>query len=255
MYETDGESMIAVLLGSESIVDFLANIDMVKAIHESDTQLLKELETKLDEIEQKKADLEAVEEKLLVQKSELETHRSQVAAQRGELATARGRVQELRDAAIEDIERLEAESKRIQQELAARQSTWEYGGGAMSWPVSGTVTSEFGMRVNPISGKYALHAGIVIGVSTGTPVRAAADGIVINSGWNSGGYGNLVMIDNGSNIVTCYAHNSSLAVSVGQAVVRGEVIAYAGSTGNSTGPHCHFEVRVSGEPQNPRAWF
>ncbi|MDR2156469.1 MAG: M23 family metallopeptidase, partial [Clostridiales Family XIII bacterium] len=100
-----------------------------------------------------------------------------------------------------------------------------------------------------------LHAGIDIPAPTGTPIRAAGDGAVIFAGWNSGGYGYMVMIDHGSGIVTLYAHNSSVAVSAGQTVTRGQTIAYAGSTGDSTGPHCHFEVRVYGTPQNPRQWL
>jgi len=255
MYETSGDSVLVVLLGSESIVDFMANIEMIKKIHESDTQLLAEMEEQLDEVERKKEDLESIQEKLVEDKAALETHKQALSGQKSDLAAAKSRMQDIKDAAIEDIERLEAESNRIQSMLAGRDSAFDYGGGAMSWPVSGRITSEYGMRVNPVTGVYKLHAGIDIGVGTGTPVHAAADGVVIFAGWNSGGYGNFVMIDNGSSIVTCYAHNSSVAVSVGQSVSRGQVIAYAGSTGNSTGPHCHFEVRVNGAPQNPRTWL
>jgi murein DD-endopeptidase MepM/ murein hydrolase activator NlpD len=126
----------------------------------------------------------------------------------------------------------------------------------MGWPVNGRVTSEFGWRVHPISHARSLHAGIDIAAPTGAPVYAAADGVVVKSqsGWN-GGYGNVVIVDHGSGIMTLYGHNSSLASSYGQEVKRGDVIAYVGNTGNSTGPHCHFEVRVNGVPQNPRGWL
>ncbi|MDR1798205.1 MAG: peptidoglycan DD-metalloendopeptidase family protein [Clostridiales Family XIII bacterium] len=254
MYETGDESMLVVLLGSENIVDFMANIDMIKAIHQSDQELLEQMEKMLNDLEAAKAELEQIEAMLVSEKEEMEAQKATLEANKAQQAAAAAEVQSIRDAALEDIEALEAESKKIQAELAARQSTWEYGGGAMSWPVQGTVTSEYGMRTNPVTGRYVLHAGIDIGVGYGTPVHAATDGVVTKAQWY-GGYGNAVIIEHGSGIYTLYGHNSSLLVSVGQAVSRGDVIALAGSTGNSTGPHVHFEVIVNGSPQNPRGWL
>ena len=259
MYETDSGSLFAVLLGSESIVDFLSNLDMVKRIHESDRQLLDELQGKLDALEDKKAEVQRIEEALTAQKTSLEEYKASLDVKKSEVDAAKARAQEIRDAAYEDLVELEKESKRIEQELASRHSDLTYGGGPLAWPCYGRITSEYGMRVNPVHGAYILHAGIDVGVSTGTPIRAAADGVVIFAGW-SGGYGNFVMIDHGvmedgRAVVTCYAHNSGFAVSNGRSVLKGDVIAYAGSTGNSTGPHCHFEVRVNGSPQNPRGWL
>ncbi len=124
-----------------------------------------------------------------------------------------------------------------------------YGGG-MIWPISGPITSEFGWRTHPIFGSQRFHSGLDIGGDYGLPVHAAASGTVIESGW-IGGYGNTIMIDHGGGIVTLYGHNESLAVGVGQYVNQGDVVAYCGSTGNSTGPHCHFEVRLGGEPVSP----
>lgn len=124
-----------------------------------------------------------------------------------------------------------------------------YGGG-MIWPISGPITSEFGWRTHPIFGSARFHSGLDIGGDYGMPIHAAQSGVVIEAGW-IGGYGNTVMIDHGGGIVTLYGHNESLAVGVGQQVSQGQVIAYCGSTGNSTGPHCHFEVRVGGEPVSP----
>ena len=95
------------------------------------------------------------------------------------------------------------------------------------------------------------HPGIDIANDMGTPIVATADGVVTTAGWNDGGYGNMVDIDHGNGMSTLYGHNSELAVSAGQTVSKGQVIAYAGSTGNSTGPHVHFEVRVNGDPVNP----
>ncbi|HVI41383.1 MAG TPA: M23 family metallopeptidase, partial [Anaerovoracaceae bacterium] len=116
------------------------------------------------------------------------------------------------------------------------------------------VTSEFGMRYHPILKVNKMHTGIDIGAASGTKVLAANSGTVIKAGWNNS-YGNVVMIDHGGGIVTLYAHNSKLLVSTGDVVAKGQNISLVGSTGNSTGPHIHFEVRVNGEYKNPRDWL
>ena len=123
---------------------------------------------------------------------------------------------------------------------------------SMMNPVEGEleVTSDFGWRTHPITGTQKFHSGIDLAYDYGMPVHAAAGGVVNTAGWVSG-YGYLVAIDHGGNVETLYGHNEMLAVAVGQTVKMGDVIAYAGSTGNSTGPHCHFEVRLNGEPVNP----
>ena len=120
----------------------------------------------------------------------------------------------------------------------------------MIWPISGPITSPFGWRTHPIFGSQRFHSGLDIGGDYGMPIHAAKAGVVSHAGW-IGGYGNTVMIDHGGGIVTLYGHNQSLNVSVGQQVSQGQVIAFCGSTGNSTGPHCHFEVRLNGEPVSP----
>lgn len=163
--------------------------------------------------------------------------------------------------------RAREEAARLAQQQAAQQSnvttpaSIEYdgetetysppsSGGAMIWPISGPITSEFGWRTHPIFGSQRFHSGLDIGGDYGLPIHAALSGVVIESGW-IGGYGNTIMIDHGGGIVTLYGHNESLAVGVGQTVSQGQVVAYCGSTGNSTGPHCHFEVRLNGEPVSP----
>lgn len=118
------------------------------------------------------------------------------------------------------------------------------------WPVNGEITSKFGWRNAPIEDASEIHQGIDIAVATGTPVVAAADGVVARSGY-IGGYGNMVQINHGNGIETIYGHNSQLIVSVGQTIKKGQVIAYAGSTGISTGPHLHYEVRVNGKAVDP----
>lgn len=124
------------------------------------------------------------------------------------------------------------------------------GTGEMLYPLIGPITSEFGWRTHPIFGGSKFHSGIDIGGDYGMEIRAARGGVVSHAGWIDG-YGNTIMIDHGGGLVTLYGHNQSFAVSVGKTVKQGEVIAYCGSTGNSTGPHCHFEVRLNGEPVSP----
>ncbi len=122
------------------------------------------------------------------------------------------------------------------------------------WPARGTVSSGFGWRVGPFGGGNELHPGIDIAYAMGAPVVATADGEVVVSG-PAGGYGNLVQIDHGNGIATLYGHNSQLAVAVGQQVKKGQVISYAGSTGYSTGPHVHYEVRVNNTPIDPMKYL
>jgi murein DD-endopeptidase MepM/ murein hydrolase activator NlpD len=127
------------------------------------------------------------------------------------------------------------------------------GNGRFIWPVNGAVTSGFGPRTHPIYGGSRMHTGLDISASSGTPIKAAGDGVVVMAGSN-GGYGNWTMVDHGGGLATGYAHQSRIGVSVGQRVSTGQVIGYVGSTGASTGPHLHWEVRVNGNPVNPMAW-
>ena len=122
----------------------------------------------------------------------------------------------------------------------------------MIWPCPSchTITSEFGWRIHPIYGTSKYHSGVDIGASYGATVIAADSGTVITAGWVSG-YGNCVVISHGNGVSTLYGHMSSIAVSSGQSVSQGQTIGYVGSTGNSTGPHLHWEVTVNGERQNP----
>lgn len=128
------------------------------------------------------------------------------------------------------------------------------GKGEMIWPVKGVITSPFGYRMHPIYGRQILHSGIDIGVDYGTPVKAALGGVVLETDWMSG-YGNTVVIDHGKGLMTLYGHNQKLAVKQGDQVKQGDIIAYAGSTGNSTGPHVHFEIRVNGEAVDPTLYL
>ena len=255
MYESGDQSMIEVLLGSEDIIDFLSNLEMVQIIHKADVALFEELERKLDEVEAKKAQLVELQNMLAANQQELQSKQSGQNARRNELAAAQAAAHIATEEAQEIMEDLERESRQIEQELKWRESEGTFGGGPLRWPVGGRLTSYFGYRDNPTGSGTQFHAGIdIAGFPSGTPIHAAAGGKVYMARWY-GGYGNCVIIDHGSGIYTLYGHNSGLAVSEGQYVAVGQVIAYAGTTGDSTGVHCHFEVRKNGVPQDPLGYL
>ena len=154
-------------------------------------------------------------------------------------------------AARAERERLAREQRQAEQNSNSNvESFLPEGSGEMIYPITGPITSEFGWRTHPIFGDSRFHSGLDIGGDYGMEIKAARGGVVSHAGWIDG-YGNTIMIDHGGGLVTLYGHNQSLAVSVGATVKQGQVIAYCGSTGNSTGPHCHFEVRLNGEPVSP----
>lgn len=186
--------------------------------------------------------------------------KEQAAAERAARAERQRIAREERAAQLaaqrEENARLRAENERLRAENSAY--VQNNGGenfitentGEMIFPLQGEITSEFGWRTHPIFGGSKFHSGIDIGGEYGAEIKAARGGVVSHSGWIDG-YGNTVMIEHGDGLVTLYGHNQSVAVSVGETVKQGQVIAYCGSTGNSTGPHCHFEVRLNGEPVSP----
>ena len=146
--------------------------------------------------------------------------------------------------------------KQIEEEIKKLAVTASFGedyrGGQMQWPIYGhyNITSNYGMRVHPITGVYKLHTGVDIGATIGTNFTAMANGIVVKAEYN-GAYGNMVIIDHGGGVQTLYAHGSEIVAKLGQEVNAGDVVLKVGSTGYSTGPHAHFEVRINGNPENP----
>ena len=160
----------------------------------------------------------------------------------------------VKDLIQERIRQAEAARQAQQEESGGSDDNYVQGTGQLSWPCSGVITSPYGYRTHPIFGRTIYHSGMDIGVDYGTPIHAADSGTVIYSGWISG-YGNAVIIDHGGGMQTLYGHNQSLNVSEGQSVSKGDVIAFAGSTGNSTGPHCHFEVEINGQAVDPMGYL
>lgn len=248
-----------VIMGSNSFGDFANRLELLKRIIRADFKLILEIRERQAAIEAKRAELEA-------QKKQVDVLEAQAAKTQEAIAQKHAEQQAVLDAAREQkaaAEQMESDLQAASQEIQRRIQMRAGGGGGvqivgsgqLSWPVSGgVITSEQGWRVHPIFGTEIYHSGMDIGVDEGTPVHAADAGTVVDADW-LGGYGNCVIIDHGNGMQTVYAHNSSLCVSVGQTVAKGELIAYAGSTGYSTGPHCHFEVRINGEPVNPRGYL
>ncbi|NEQ95350.1 MAG: peptidoglycan DD-metalloendopeptidase family protein [Cyanothece sp. SIO2G6] len=247
----------AVLLHSQNLNDFLDRRRQLKLVYESDRGILDDLQTKADDLEQRrqtverqKNDIALLTQQLLAQKEEYETQAQEQAG----LVTRLKQDQQALEAAESQLER---DSRNItiliQQRIATAQGPVQ-GTGQMIFPVNAALTSGFGPRIHPILGYRRFHAGIDFGASTGTPIWAADSGRVIFAGWY-GGYGRSVIINHGGGLTTLYAHTSQVYVTEGQMVQRGQAIAAVGSTGLSTGPHLHFEVRQNGNPVNPLGYL
>lgn len=252
MYETGSVGYLAVVLDSTSFSDFISRVDYLKKIMNYDVALLQNMKSHRDKISEQKAQLQSeldTKEKL---KQEIGNKKDEVAA------TKEDRTKVLNDLAKDlkeynkQYDKLLETSKDFERKIIAAQSAGKYEGGTTSWPVpsSKRITSPYGYRIHPILKTKKLHTGIDIGAASGSSVVAFNSGKVIFSGYN-GGYGNTVIVDHGGKISTLYAHNSKLLVKVGDKVERGQVISKVGSTGLSTGPHLHFEVRVNGQHKNP----
>ncbi len=243
MYKNGSLGFIDVLLGSGSISEFVSNLEIIQKIYKNDMDVLETLEKEHEE-------LQAV-------KKELKEKRAALATQKEELAVEQAELTEKKKALKKEEDALKAEADRLTSEILSMIDTSsKYVGGEFTWPcpASTYITSSFGNRLHPILKTWIYHTGVDIGCSSGKDILAAASGTVIMS-QVYGGYGNCVMIDHGGGVVTLYGHASTLCVSKGETVSRGQVIAKVGSTGRSTGPHLHFEVRKNGEYVNPMSYF
>ena len=265
LYKADSPDVLAVVLNADGFADLLERGEFARRIGEQDKRVITLVRTA-------KADAIATEKRL----AKLEKEAKRVAAQiqerrdavvqvqdglksrqvmfervRGEKRTLLSSVKDDRQHAEEDLAKLEREQAKVQAKLAGFGNgggAVKQGSGDLVWPVNAPISSGFGYRWG------RLHAGIDLPVAEGTPVHAAAAGTVRIAGW-VGGYGNYVCIQHEGALSTCYGHNSRLAVSVGQRVSQGQVIAASGNTGHSTGPHVHFETRVNGVPQDPMGYM
>ena len=260
LIERGSLTYLEILLKSESFSDLLTRLSIVKQIAKYDNNKLSELK-KIEE------QIAAVKKELEDEKGVLVNLKSQNDSQMASLKTKQAESQKIINSITSDInqykaalaaqEKAEAAAREEIRRLTATTSqNRAFVGGTFAWPsVSSYITSPYGTRVHPVTKTVKTHTGIDIGASQGTSIYAAASGTVLVSGWNSGGYGNYVVIDHGGGVTTLYAHCSSLLVSSGQSVTKGQVIAKVGSTGMSTGPHLHFEVLKNGSHTNPMAYF
>lgn len=266
IYKNGENSYLDVLLNSKGIIEFVSNYFIIQRITEYDLETVKQLA-------EKKRNVEKINNQLQEDKANMKLVKVQAEKQTVVLTNTKTVHENFKNSLSESEKKLNAEIesyKRQSQELenliqySISSSNYElnYSGGIMIWPTLTTshITSSYGSRVHPIQGVIKNHDGIDIGGAIGDPIYAAADGIVIYSAFNTGGYGNMVMIDHGISsegvkVVTLYAHGNKLLKNVGDTVKQGDIIMEVGSTGNSTGPHLHFEVRENGTHVDPKKYL
>jgi murein DD-endopeptidase MepM/ murein hydrolase activator NlpD len=266
LYKADRPDVVTVILEADGFADLLTRTEFMQRVSQQDARILNRVRAAKAEAVATEARLVGLERRQQQIAAAILTRRNQVAEVKGTLvdrrdgfaqvrsqrSTVLSRVRVSRQALEDHIDGLEAESARIASRLnngsTLTAGPIRRGTGRFIWPVNGAFTSPFGMRWG------RLHAGIDVAAATGTPLRAADSGTVQIAGW-TGGYGNYTCIGHGGGISTCYAHQSSIGVAVGSSVSQGQVIGALGNTGNSTGPHLHFEVRINGSPVDPMGYL
>lgn len=255
MYEMGQITYLDILFKSRNIVEFISNYYLLEEIASADEELLKEVKSELKFNKELKDSLET---KKLIVTAYRETREKNAIALENLATIKKNKVQNLTEEEeslrlmIEEYQKEIADIETEIRLLAIANVGADYVGGVMAWPVPGyaRITSQFGMRTHPITGVYKLHTGVDIGAPYGASFIAANDGIVTYAGENRA-YGRMVIISHGGGITTLYAHGSEILVNVGDQVVKGTPVLKVGSTGYSTGPHAHFEVRINGEYVNP----
>lgn len=260
LYEAGETTYLDFLLTSKSIVEFLSNYYIISEIIEYDNNLLEELDYKKTKLEEAKQKQEEQEKELRVAKNKINSTNILLNNTKILKENYMLKLTDEEKTLQEQIAQYKEEQADLERKILAS-INWtgtmsiKFTGGVMVWPIAmeGTyITSGYGNRLHPIQGVYKNHAGIDISGSNvnGAPVVAAADGVVTYAGW-IGGYGNCIIINHGSGIVSLYGHGSETVATVGQVVKQGDIVMKVGSTGNSTGPHVHFEIRKNGEVVDP----
>ncbi|WP_339394227.1 murein hydrolase activator EnvC family protein [Nostoc sp. UHCC 0870] len=257
----------AVLLQSRDISDFISRRYQLKLVYQADQQILAKLNQQANllikqktEVEEKKNEVAVIREQLLAQKADYQAQAQSQSELVQRLNSDRLALEAAQNQLERDSQNLEtliqqkvAEARAREEAQAKannRKNVFIGGTGLFALPSNARTSSSFGWRVHPILGYRRFHAGLDFAASYGSTIRAADSGTVIFAGWY-GGYGKTVIIDHGRGITTLYGHSSELYVTEGETVQRGQAIASVGSTGLSTGPHLHFEVRRNGTPVNP----
>ena len=269
MYENGDTTYMEVLLSSENFSDMLSHMEIVSQIMDYDKKVVEEYKALKLSIEQQKASLESDRKEQQDYADDLKVAYEEIEAQKKEYKALKAKVDSNIELKKAEAERMLREQEQIndeiaelsRQEAAAVSSSGGGGGGkvysgSMTWPCPSynRISSPYGYRTHPISGTRKLHKGLDISASSGNPVIAAASGTVVKSYFSSS-YGNYVVISHGGGVMTAYAHMTRRLVSVGQRVAAGQQVGTVGSTGNSTGPHLHFEVYVGGSTVNPMNYF
>ena len=277
MEENGRYNYIAVLFGAESISEFLSLMDDIGDIMKSDRDLENSYKEAVTDLKTVKSEYEEARLELKEQKAELTNLSAQlekdiveanaailelegdISANSAILSQLNAQDKEMQDKINQKIKELNEQNKPSNPSNPSNPSKPSGSGTLTVWPSYCTyITSVQGNRVHPITGQYGTHGGTDIGASYGSAIYAAGSGTVVtaynNSAYN-GGYGNYAMINHGNGIQTLYAHMSVCSVTVGQTVSAGQTIGYVGSTGRSTGPHLHFEVRVNGSRVDPQSYY
>ncbi|MGI6678118.1 MAG: murein hydrolase activator EnvC family protein [Dehalobacterium sp.] len=250
-------SYLEVAFDATSFSDLLTRFDLMEKLVEQDVEILNRVEAQIKEVEAKKAQLEKERNEIVRIQRSTKRKEQDLASRQQEKRQWIARIEEDKkqiEKALNEMERnsnqLAAQINKIQQERMAKSGSKF--NGVFSWPTPGytRITSDYGYRIHPVLKTKRMHTGIDIGAPSGTSIKAVAKGTVIYAGW-LGAYGNAVVIDHGGGISSMYAHQSRISVSVDEDVKKGDTVGKVGSTGWSTGPHLHFEVRKNGNPINP----
>lgn len=261
-YEQGEISYLEVLLNSSSFSDLLTRLEIVSAIMEDNQKVVDEYTAAKEDIEQKRDDLQDTQDEQKNYQENLNYKVDDLAVSEAQQAALQESLEAYKAESEAEYDRIESEMQDVSNQIAelsrqaAANGSVPMGDGTLIWPTPSctTTNSAYGYRVHPIYGTVKFHAGEDIPAGYGAEILAAASGTVVTAGWVSG-YGNYTVIDHGGGLMTAYGHQSSFAVSVGDVVTQGQVIGYVGSTGNSTGPHLHFEVYVNGATVDPKSYF
>jgi murein DD-endopeptidase MepM/ murein hydrolase activator NlpD len=260
MYMHGNRTVVAAFAGATSYSDFISRQFINKRIADRDRQVFDDYDRLRTEVAQRKERADRLVARVAGLVRDQRNEQRDLEGTRDEKGELLEQLRGKQSSLEQMIRELDEEESSIESQIAAYNRGKGKSSGLVPFtgrflkPAAGPITSGFGRRFHPILKKWRLHTGVDFGAPRGSPIRAAADGIVISAGY-SRGYGNRVILDHGGRISTLYGHCSRLFVSTGQRVRRGQKIAAVGSTGLATGPHLHFEVRVDGRPVNPMRWL
>lgn len=256
IYEDGNINYLDMVLHAKSLSDLVSIYYIISELTSYDIELLEDVEKEKDTIEERKLQIDNQKKELETQKRNLS--KTEIALSNTKLLRTSylAKLSEEEHNLQIKIDEYNRQINQIEMEIRGLAKTINFGedyaGGTMQWPIPGhtKITSNYGMRTHPITGIYKLHTGVDISAGIGTEFLAIANGVVVKAEYNAA-YGNMVIIDHGGGVQTLYAHGSEIIVTLGQVVNAGDTVLKVGSTGYSTGPHAHFEVRINGSPLNP----